>query len=184
MRVAVIVVTVMVVTTPSIASESCMSQTEARKHFASSHLYWHGPNHCWDATPPRHRQVQARKNLIREVERKNDPLKWQDSQDSMSAVLPDDAPARPLGTPASWEVDRQEDDNAVTGTPWADRWVDIGPRQSPLVARPVRVVQLSPAPVVEQKSAPMISPQNAAVLAFLAFMLTLGAIGVLYREDS
>jgi hypothetical protein len=30
----------------------------------------------------------------------------------------------------------------------------------------------------------MISPQNAAVLAFLAFMLTLGAIGVLYREDS
>lgn len=180
MRVAMIVVTMMALTTPSIASQSCMSQAEARKHFASSHLYWHGADHCWDATPPRHHQIQARKNLIQEAQRKDDRLKWQDSQDSVPDTLPDDGPVR---TPASGEGYRQ-DDGAVTGTPWADRWVEIGPPQSALVARPVRVVQVSPAPVVEQKSVPMISPQNAVVLAFLAFILTLGAVGVLYRQDS
>jgi hypothetical protein len=184
MRVAVIVVTMMAATTPSIASQSCMSQAEARKHFASAHIYWHGPNHCWDATAPPHRQIQAReKNLSREVQRRNDRLKWQDSQDSLSPLLPDDGPVRSLRTPASWEVNRQEDDGAVTGTPWADRWVELRPSQSPLVARPVRVVQLSPTPVIEQKSAPVVSPQNVLVLAFFAFILTLGSIAV-FRQDS
>ena len=184
MRVAVIVVTMMVVATPSIASQSCMSQTEARKHFASSHLYWHGPNHCWDATAPRHHQIQARKNLIREARRKNDRLKWQDSQDSISDTLADAGPVRPPRAPASWEVDRQDDGAAVTGTPWEDRWVELRPAQSPLVARAVRVVQVSPAPVIEDKSVPTVSPQNVVVLAFLAFILTLGSIGILYRQEA
>jgi hypothetical protein len=184
MRVAVIVVMMMVVTTPSMASQSCMTQAEARKHFATSHLYWHGPNHCWDATAPRHQQILARKNLIREAQRKSDRGKWQDSQDSIPDTLPADEPVRSLSTPASWEVDRQDDgDGAIAGTPWADRWVELRPSQSPLVARPVRVVQVSPAPAIEEKSAPMVSPQNVLILGFLAFMLTLGTIGVLYREE-
>jgi predicted transglutaminase-like cysteine proteinase len=79
----------------------------------------------------RDRQIQARqKPLIQEVQRKSAP-KW---HDSMSAMLPDDEPVQSLRTP----------DDAVIGTPWADRWVDIGPSQSPLVARRVRIVQLSP----------------------------------------
>jgi hypothetical protein len=183
MRVAAIVVMMMAVTTPSIASQSCMSQTEARKHFASAHLYWHGPDHCWDATAPRHRQIQARKNLIREAQRKDDRLKWQDAQDAMPARLSGDEAVSPFKMPASSEADRQ-DEGAVAGTPWADRWVEIRPPQSPLVARPVRVVQVSPAPVIEPKSALMISPQNVVVLACLAFILTLGTVGVLYRRDS
>lgn len=182
MRVAVIVV-IMMVATPSIASQSCLSQTEARKHFASAHLYWHGPGHCWDATVPRHHQIQVRKkSLIREAQRDNDRPKWQDSQDSMSAMSPDHGPVRSFRTPTSWEVSRQEEE-AVTATPWTDRWVEIRPPQSPLVARPVRVVQVSPAPVIEHKSVQMISTQNVVVLAFLAFMLTLGMIGVLYPQD-
>jgi hypothetical protein len=51
MRVAVFVVTMLVVTTPSEPSQSCMSKTEARQHFGSTYIYWHGPDHCWDATP-------------------------------------------------------------------------------------------------------------------------------------
>src|SRR5450631_4813641 len=50
MRVAVIVVFVSVLTTASEASKSCMSKTEARQHFGSVWIYWHGKDHCWDAT--------------------------------------------------------------------------------------------------------------------------------------
>jgi hypothetical protein len=97
MRVAAIVVSMLVVTTPSEASKSCMTKTEARQHFGSVHIYWHGRNHCWDATPTRrHRQ-------IRKVGRKIDQPKW---HDAMSEMLPDEVPAQP---------------------PWANRWVDIEP---------------------------------------------------------
>jgi hypothetical protein len=56
MRVAVIVAFVSLLTTPSEASTSCMSKTEAREHFGTVYLYWHGPKHCWDATPIRRHQ--------------------------------------------------------------------------------------------------------------------------------
>ncbi len=49
MRVALIVVFVSALTTPSEASKSCMSRTEAHQHFGS-YIYWHGKDHCWDAT--------------------------------------------------------------------------------------------------------------------------------------
>ena len=56
MRVAVIVVGLVVVSTPSQASRSCMTQAEARQQFATSHLYWHG-RHCWVAMTPSRRVV-------------------------------------------------------------------------------------------------------------------------------
>jgi hypothetical protein len=179
MRVAVIVVTILAVTTPSEASKSCMSKTEARQHFGSAHIYWHGPDHCWDATAGRHHQIEARqKPLIQENRRRSQP-KW---RESMSAMLPDDESVRSFRAPLS-DVERRENDDTFTGTPWADRWVDIGSSQSPLVARKVRVVQLSPAPVVEQKSVPMGSPYHVIVPAFIVFVLMLGTIGALYRRD-
>jgi hypothetical protein len=50
--------------TPSAASQSCMSKTEARQHFGSLHIYWRGLDHCWDATPasryPLHQQSSAK----------------------------------------------------------------------------------------------------------------------------
>src|SRR6266852_1036661 len=60
MRVAVVVVFVSVLSTPSEASQSCMSKTEARQSFHSSHIYWHGADHCWDATPIRRHGGQHR----------------------------------------------------------------------------------------------------------------------------
>jgi hypothetical protein len=42
MRVAVIVVTMLVVVTPSETSQSCMSKAEALQHFPSVHIYWYG----------------------------------------------------------------------------------------------------------------------------------------------
>jgi len=179
MRVAVIVVTMLAVTTPSEASQSCMSKTEARQHFRSTHIYWHGPDHCWDATPPRHRQIQARqKPPIPEVQRQSEP-KW---HEAMSAMLPDDQPGKILRNAASSDIG-DTNDGAVIVMPWADRWVDIGPSQSPLVARPVRIVHLSPPPVSELKSALIVSTHDMLVLAFIAFVLTLGTVGVFYRHE-
>jgi hypothetical protein len=179
MRVAVIVVMMLAVIAPSEASQSCMSKTEARRHYGSTHIYWHGPDHCWDATPPRHLQIRARQRpLIQEVQRNSEP-KW---HESMSAILPDDEPAQFLNAPASLDIARQNDD-AVAGTPWADRWVNMEPSQSPLVARRVRIVQIAPLPVIEHKPEPMISPHDVVVFAFIAFVLVLGTVGTLYRQD-
>jgi hypothetical protein len=179
MRVAVIVVTMLAVTTPSEASQSCMSKAEARQHFGAVHIYWHGPDHCWDATLSRHRQIQVRqKPPIQEVQRQSEP-NW---HDAMSAMLPDDDAVRSHTTPAPPGIAHQGDDAAI-GTSWTDRWVDIGPSQSPLVARRVRVVQLSPPPVSEFKSGLMISTHDMLILAFIAFVLSLGTVGVLYRHD-
>jgi hypothetical protein len=57
------------------------------------------------------------------------------------------------------------------------------PSQSPLVARRVRIVQIAPLPVIEHKPEPVISPHDVVVLAFIAFVLVLGTVGTLYRQD-
>jgi hypothetical protein len=165
MPVAVIVVSMLVMlvmTAPSQASESCMSKTEARQHFGSVHIYWHGKDHCWDAAPTRrHHQIQnvQGKRQVHEIERKIDQPKW---RDSMSEMLPEDKPVQ---------------------TPWVDRWVDIEPPQRPpIVARWVDIVQVKPPPIIERKSEPMVSPR-AVMLVFIAIALalTLATIELLFR---
>jgi hypothetical protein len=174
MRVAVIVVTMLVVTTPSEASRSCMSKTEARQHFGSVHIYWHGPDHCWDATPTRRRH-----QIHSVVQRKNDQPKW---HESMSEMLPDEEPVQTLGARTSWDARQHRNDPAAAGAPWVDRWVDIEPSQPPLVARWVDIVQVAPPAVIEREPEPMVSPR-AMVLVFTAIVLalTLATIEVLFR---
>ena len=165
MRVAVIVLTMLWVATPSGASQSCMSKTEARQHFGSAHIYWHGQDHCWDATPTRHQQIQVRrKTPVHEVQQRIDQPKW---RESMSEMLPDDEPVQLLG--ALWNTrQHRSDDDAVTGTPWLYRWVDIA--------------QVVPPPTTERKPEPMISAR-AAVLVFITslLILTLATIELLFR---
>src|ERR1700686_2169994 len=103
--IAVSMLVMLVVTTPSEASPSCMSKAEARQHFDSVHIYWHGRDHCWDATPTR------RYHQIKEVQEKTDQPNW---HDSMSKMLPDDEPVQ---------------------TPWVDRWANIEPSEPRIVAR-------------------------------------------------
>ena len=158
MPVAVIVVSMllMLVATPSEASKSCLGRTEARQHFGSVHIYWHGKDHCWDATPTRqHHQVRYQ---IHQVERKMDQPKW---HDAMSEMLPDDEAVR---------------------ASWADRWIDIESPLSPIVARRVGIVEVKPPPIIERKPEPVVSPR-AVVLVFIAFILalTLATIELLFR---
>src|SRR6266852_444625 len=81
MRVAMIVVTILAATTPLEAAQSCMSKTEARQHFGAVHIYWHGLDHCWDATPGRHqiRRVQ-RRTPTDEAQAKPDQPKREESK--------------------------------------------------------------------------------------------------------
>jgi len=44
--IAVSMLVMLVVATPSEASQSCMSKTEARQQFGSVHIYWYGRDHC------------------------------------------------------------------------------------------------------------------------------------------
>jgi hypothetical protein len=67
MRVVVFVVVMLSMATTAEASKSCMSKTEARKHFGSVHLYWHGEDHCWDAT-----SIRLHHQLVRQAARKLD----------------------------------------------------------------------------------------------------------------
>jgi hypothetical protein len=170
MRVAVIVVTVLVAAAPSQASQSCMSQAEARQRFPSDHIYWHGPEHCWDARA-------SGRHQIRQVQQQNDPPKinppkW---RNSMSAMLPDDGLAQ--SPKARRDI---TPDGSDAGLSWGDRWVEF--EQSPVVARWVDFAQTAPPPVIERKSEPFITLRSA-VLVFIAiaFLLTLASIEVLFR---
>ena len=157
--IAVSMLVMLVVATPSETSQSCMSKTEARQHFGSVQIYWHGRDHCWDATPTRRshqtNKVQ-RKIQIHEVQEKIDQPNW---HDSLSEMLPDDEPVQ---------------------APWVDRWANIEPSQPPIVVGWVDILQVAPPPMIERKPEPMVTPRSVE-LVFLAIALTLGTIEVLFR---
>ena len=143
MRIGVIVVSMLVLTTSSEASKSCMTKTEARQHFGSVHIYWHGARHCWDATPTR------RHHRVHKVQRKVNPPKW---LESMSEMLPDEEPVQKT---------------------WVDRWVDI--ESPPIVSRWVDIAQVTPPPVIEAKSEPMVTLRGV-MMVIIAITLTLAIV--------
>jgi hypothetical protein len=141
---AVIVVFMAVQDTPSEASKSCMTRTEARQHFDAVHFYWHGKDHCWDATPTR------RHHQIHKVQQNIDEPNW---RESMSKILP-------------------EEEKPVQ-TLWVDRWVDIEPAQLPIVPRRVDIVQVAPPierdpePMVTLRGVVMVSITIALTLTII-----------------
>jgi len=87
-RVAAIFVAMVVLATPAHASRACMSKTEARRHFGSVHVYWHGSHHCWNATRGR-RHVVPRVNQKNPQPRQQSEPEWRASRPEMS---PDNGP--------------------------------------------------------------------------------------------
>jgi len=147
MRVAVIVVGLVVVSTPSQASRSCMTQAEARQQFATSHLYWHG-SHCWDAMTPSRRGVvpRVRENVQREAQRdapepNNPEPKWRETMPEM--LTANEAPSPSVN--------------------WENRWVEIA--QVPLGGNKVALEDAvaNAAHRIERMFTPM-----SVLLAFLA----------------
>ena len=156
MRVALFVVFVSVLTTASEASNSCMSKTEARQHFGSVHIYWHGKDHCWDATPIR-RHHTVRQNIHPPTaQRKIDQPKW---HDAMSEMLPNEEPVR---------------------SPWVDRWIDIEP--SPIVSRWVDIAPVAPppiTPITKGEPEPLVTP-GGMVMVIITIILTITIFELLF----
>jgi hypothetical protein len=165
MRVALVVVFVSVLTTSSEASKSCMTKTEARQHFGSVHIYWHGRDHCWDATSTRRHgrihQVRQKDHLDtvqQTVQQKIHQPSW---HDSMSEMLPDEAPVL---------------------TPWVAPQVDIEPPQLSMTERWVDIVQVAP-PRIIRKSEPMVTPRGVVmvmVMVIITIILTIAVVEVLF----
>jgi hypothetical protein len=150
MRVVAIVVLMLVLTTPSKSSQSCMTKTEARQHFGWVHIYWQGKYRCWDATPIRQH------HLIDKVQQKIDQPKW---HEATPVMLPDQEPLQ---------------------TQWVEPWVDIEPPQLPIVARGVDIVQVAPPPTIEREPEPMVTPPAMVVMVIISLALTLAIVEVLF----
>ncbi len=181
MRIGVIVVSMLVLTTSSEASKSeasksCMTKTEARQHFGSVHIYWHGNDHCWDATSTRRhgrihtvRQKDHLDTVQQTVQQKIHQPSW---HDSMSEMLPDEAPVR---TP--WVAPE-----APVRTPWAAPQVDIEPPQLSMAERWVDIVQVA-RPRIIRKPQPMVTPRGV-VMVIVFITLTLAIVMIFEHPRS
>jgi hypothetical protein len=172
MRVALIVAAFIIASISALAkssqaSSSCMSKSEARQHFGAVHIYWHGPDHCWDATPGRHRLV--RKNQSDADQRVQRARNHSDWRQAMSEMLPDDVPV-------------EVPDARVASANWLDRWIDIAqvvPRHE--IERQSEPATASPVLAAEPESGGM--PHFVVILAFFAFLLIFATIEILLRND-
>jgi hypothetical protein len=56
----------------------CMTESEARRVYSTSHLYWHGADHCWDATSGRLRGSEKnRHHFVRQHRDEDEAVKAQ-----------------------------------------------------------------------------------------------------------
>lgn len=116
MRAFVIAAIVALASTPALASPSCMTQAEARQKFPTQHLWWHGPNRCWDATPSRTqlaKRIKARgetRDTPREVKAGLEADREAAQETAKEKIAPDkpSAPERtvaPQKKPQNWAHD-------------------------------------------------------------------------------
>lgn len=203
MRVALIVVAIAFVASPSHASPSCMTMAEARAAFPGKHLWWHGPNKCWDATPGRRQlaqRIQARESqrepqkespgqqqkTAREapaeragIEERKRPNWTHESRwrEAMSRMRPEDDAALQSSMPARASADALEAPPAPRVN-WRDRWVEVVPRVPPAAVKPGAVeLSTAAAPVVE----PLLTPMRV-ILALLGVLLTLATVEIVFRS--
>ena len=138
---------------PAHSAPSCMRKSEARHAFATSHIYWHGPSHCWDAISPRSHHVRFRDANVRrhEIER-------------------DDGAPVPLPAADLRKLTQEPETDLITATPWVDRWTDVA-----------QVAPAAPAPkhIAVQKLEPMVAPRDV-IAAFLTVLLSIALIEVVF----
>jgi hypothetical protein len=196
MRVAVIVVGLVVVSTPSQASRSCMTQAEARQQFATSHLYWHG-RHCWVAMTPSRRVVHRVPENVQRVAMTPDRRVAYRVPENVQrvAMTPDRRvvhrvaenvqreaqrdPAEPKWREAMSEMLTANETpspsaNSANEAPspsvnWENRWVEIA--QVPTLAGD-KAAQEDAAANATHRIEPMLTPMHV-LLAFLAIVLAL-----------
>ena len=152
MRVAVIVAFVSLLTTPSEASTSCLSKTEARQHFGTVYLYWHGPEHCWDATPTRPHGVRHR-------------VHHPEPEPTPRFVVP--IPSPDLRRSAN-AMATDEPETLITVSPWVERWTDI-----------TQIVPPKSIVVTDRKPDPTVTLRDV-VMVIILITLTIAIIEILF----
>jgi hypothetical protein len=192
MRVAIIVVAVSLASLPALASPSCMTQSEARQKFPKEHLWWHGPNRCWGATPPSRQRLaqRIRAGKTRPVARDTEPeaveekkpsrsasdTKW---REAMSKARPEDLVASTSVASAQAEVTLAPPAEAAAPprADWRERWVDIVQRVPPIVD------EASPADLAADARAvePLVTPTRV-MLALLVLLLAFGTFELMVRR--
>jgi hypothetical protein len=153
MRVVVIVAFVSLLTTPSEASTSCMSKTEARQHFGTVYLYWHRPEHCWDATPTRPHGVRHR-------------VHHPEPEPTPRSVVP--MPSPDLRRSANAMATDEPETQPITVTPWVERWTDI-----------TQIVSPKSIVVTDRKPEPTVTPRDL-VMVIITIILTLSIVEILF----
>jgi hypothetical protein len=174
MRTVVIVVFALAAL-PAHASKSCMTMAEARQQFRTSHLYWHGSGHCWDATALQHQIVRVKPREEPQVPQDRSEVSQPEPgwRNAMSEMLPGDGlfEASAMQTPlAAIEPLRLD---------WLDRWVDITQVASPDIAGDT--VYATETPSAARRPDPMVTPVHL-VLMFFGLTMTLAFIELLFTS--
>jgi len=108
-----------------------MTKAEARSHFATSYLYWHGPDHCWDASPSQSqpaRNVQQRN--VQPVRGQGREPNWREARSEVLSA--DAASAVPQSQPSGQNERASERSGGVLEV---DRWEDRAPASRRLDVR-------------------------------------------------
>jgi hypothetical protein len=210
MRVAVIVIGIAMVSSPSYASKSCMTLAEARQQFGQVHLWWHGSGHCWDARAGRHGYIhQAKRSDVRQAQRDDrdeDELdaaaakpdvkpgakptepKWREARDAMpDMLLPAYTPAFRSAAPGF----RSAAAVLLPAAPTQEQG-DVPLPEPNWLDRWVDIAQIFPRinvsnaaaparPSPSTKFDPLVTPVRV-ILAFLAIALILAVIEILFRS--
>jgi hypothetical protein len=156
-----------------------MTRTEARRHFGSAHLYWHGADHCWNVTAVRrhHRIHYVREKSTHHVREQADHQD-REKTDRQAPPKPDHQ-AEPKIDHPKWHESMSQmlpGDEEPVRTSWVERWVDIEPAQSPLGTRWVDIVQAAPADIImAAESEPMITPRSV-MMVITVLTLTLAIV--------
>lgn len=188
MRVAILAAAIALASSPALASPSCMTQSEARAKFPKEHLWWHGPNKCWDATPPSRRRLaernkakqqraaqQAARTALDEKKILSNAPRW---REAMSRMGPEDVPDAAVSASAGASVDAIAMP-AVPRTNFWDRWVDIAQRVPPAALKPGPAALAADARTAE----PIVTPLRV-MLALLMLLLALGAFELMVRRPA
>jgi hypothetical protein len=141
--IALSMLTILLSGSRSDAATSCMTKMEARRHFGSVHLYWHGRDYCWDASPKRQQRQ------IHRVRKRTTQRKWHDAMSEISAET-----KKPVQIPAAG--------------PWVSRWVDIAPLEVPMLVR--RSIDIGPIEVAQtdERHSRSTLPPHLLFLLFIA----------------
>jgi hypothetical protein len=156
-----------------------MTRTEARQHYGSAHLYWHGADHCWNETAVgRHHGIHYVREKSTHHVREQADRQDREKADRLARPKTDHQAADPKIDHPKWHESMSQmlpGDEEPVRPSWVERWVDIEPAQSPLGARWVDIVQAAPADIMAAESEPMITPRSV-MMVITVLTLTLAIV--------